>query len=62
MMDVFCNVASTAKTSEDVIREMGSITEITDMMKAGTSTGLFMAIIYFITYIVIIICGIFNVF
>jgi hypothetical protein len=61
-VDIFCNVASTAHTSEDVIREMGNISEITDMLKASTSTGLFMTIIYFITYIVLIICGIFNVF
>jgi hypothetical protein len=61
-VDVFCNVASTANTSADVIKEMGYISEITDMLKASTSTGLFMSGIYFITYIVLIICGIFNVF
>ena len=61
-VDVFCNISSTSNASIDVIREMGEMNEITDMLKAGTSTGLIMAIIYFITYIIIIICGIFNVF
>ena len=61
-VDVFCNVASTSKTSLDVVREMGEMSEITDMIKAATSTGLIMAIIYLISYIVIIFCGIFNIF
>lgn len=61
-VDVFCNVASTSKTSLDVIREMGEMTEITDMIKAATSTGLIMAIIYLISYIVIFFCGIFDFF
>lgn len=61
-MDVFCNVSSSSKTSIDVISEMGEIKEITDMLKAGTSTGLIMSIIYLISYIIIIICGIFGVF
>jgi len=61
-IDVFCNVASTSKTSIDVVREMGEMNEITDMIKAATSTGLIMAIIYLISYIVIFLCGIFNFF
>ena len=61
-VDVFCNVASTSKTSIDVIKEMGEMNEITDMIKAATSTGLIMAIIYLISYIVIFLCGIFNFF
>jgi hypothetical protein len=61
-MDVFCNVSSSSKTSIDVISEMGEIKEITDMLKAGTSTGLIMSIIYLISYIIIIICGISGVF
>jgi len=61
-LDIFCNITTTTKTSKDVITEMGEINEITDMLKAGTSTGIYMSIIYFISYIVIFFCGIFNVF
>ncbi len=61
-LDIFCNITTTTKTSKDVITEMGEINEITDMLKAGTSTGIYMSLIYFISYIVIFFCGIFNVF
>jgi hypothetical protein len=61
-VDIFCNISSTTKTSIDVITEMGEIIEITDMIKAATTSGLYMAIIYLISYIVIILCGIFNIF
>jgi hypothetical protein len=61
-LDIFCNITTTTKTSRDVITEMGEITEITDMLKAGTSTGIYMSIIYLISYIVIFFCGIFNIF
>ena len=52
---IFCNVSQTAKTSKDVISQMGQMTQITDMLKAGTTTGFF-------TSFLLIICGIFNVF
>ena len=61
-VDIFCNVASTSKSSSDIIREMGDAVELVDMLKAGTSTGFFLSIIYFITVIVLIICGIFNIY
>jgi len=61
-MDIFCNVSSTAKTSDSIITEMGSAVELTDMLKAGTATRVFMSIIYLITFIALIICGIFNIF
>jgi hypothetical protein len=41
---------------------MGEMDEVVDMLKAGSTAGIFTAIIYFITVIVLIICGIFNVF
>jgi hypothetical protein len=61
-VDIFCNISSTSKSSTEIIREMGDAIELVDMLKAGTSTGVFLSIIYFITVIVLIICGIFNVY
>ena len=61
-VDVFCNISSTTKTSIDVVSEMGEMNEITDMIKAATSSGIYMAVIYLISYIVILFCGIFNIF
>ena len=61
-MQIFCNISNTSKSSRDVIVEMGNLTEIVDMIKAGSSTGLFCTIIYFLTVVILIICSIFNVF
>ena len=61
-VDVFCNISSTTKTSIDVVTEMGEMSEVTDMIKAATSSGIYMAVIYLISYIVIFICGILNIF
>jgi len=61
-MDIFCNVASTAKNGKDIIEAMGSMTNIVDLLKAGSSSGLITAFIYLFTLIGVIICGIFNVF
>lgn len=61
-VDIFCNVSSTSRSSTEIIKEMGDAVEVVDMLKAGTSTGVFMSIIYFITFIILIICGIFNVY
>jgi hypothetical protein len=62
LVDIFCNVSSTAKSSQNIITEMGSAIEVTDMLKSGAGTGFYMSIIYLITFIVLIVCGIFNVF
>ena len=61
-LNIFCNVVSTANSSHDVIAEMGDINEVIDMTKSSSATGVMIAGIYFITYIVLIICGIFNVY
>jgi len=61
-MDIFCNVASTAKNGKDIIRAMGTMSTIVDMLKAGSSSGVIMAFIYLFTLIILIICGIFNIF
>jgi hypothetical protein len=59
-INIFCNLTYTSNTSIDVFHEMGEITEIVDMIKASTSTGIIMSFIYIITYIVLIFAGIFN--
>jgi hypothetical protein len=60
-VNIFCNVVSTAKSSENVINQMGQITEITDMLKAGSSTGLILCVLYIITIIILVICTLFNI-
>jgi hypothetical protein len=62
LTDVFCNIFSTAKGAENIISKMGEMDEVVDMLKAGSTAGIFTAFVYFITVIVLIICGIFNVF
>ena len=62
LTDVFCNVFSTAQGAEGIISKMGEMDEVVDMLKAGSTSGIFTAFVYFITVIVLIICGIFNVF
>jgi hypothetical protein len=61
-LNIFCNVVSTANTSQDIISKVGEIGEMVEMLKAGSATGILIAVCYFITFIVLIICGIFNIF
>jgi len=61
-VDVFCNVAQTTKTSLDVIHEMGEMEELVDMLKGGTSAGIYTGMSYVLTVIILIILGIFNMF
>ena len=61
-LNIFCNVVSTAKTSQDIISKSGEINEMIEMLKAGSATGIIISVCYFITFIVLIICGIFNIF
>jgi hypothetical protein len=61
-LNIFCNVVSTAKTSQDIISKSGEINEMVEMLKAGSASGTIVAVFYFITFIVLIICGIFNIF
>jgi hypothetical protein len=61
-LNIFCNVVSTAKTSQDIISKSGEISEMVEMLKAGSATGIIISVCYFITFIVLIICGIFNIF
>lgn len=61
-VNIFCNVVSTAKASEDVIFKMGDLSEMIDMLKAGSSTGLFISVFYIIAIIVLVLCSIFQAF
>jgi hypothetical protein len=61
-LDIFCNVVSTTNTTQDIILKMGKMVEVIDMLKAGSATGLYMGMIYLLTVIILIVCGIFNMF
>jgi hypothetical protein len=61
-VDVMCNTFETARTSENVITEMGSIVEIADMLKSGTCAGFITVFAYIIAIIIIIICIVFDFF
>jgi hypothetical protein len=61
-LNTFCNISQTAKTTDDIINKMGDVENITDMLKAGTSSGLITSLSYFISVIILIIMGIFNIF
>ena len=59
-LNSMCNVFQTSKTSLDVMNSMKGVTNIADMVKAGTSTGVVVGFFYFIALIVLIIMGVFN--
>lgn len=61
-INIFCNIANTSKSSKDVIVEMNGLTEIVEMIKAGSTSGLFATFCYFLTVIILIFCSIFGVF
>jgi hypothetical protein len=62
IVDVFCNVLSTAETTNDIFEEMGDAKEMADMLKAGTVSGILTSFCYIIAAIISIICCIFNLF
>ena len=62
LIDGICNVFSTAESVPGVIKDMGQIQEVVDMLKAGTSAGAYVGVFYLITFIILIICAIFKVF
>jgi hypothetical protein len=49
-------------TTIDVIDSMGMINNVVDTLKAGTSAGIFIALAYIISVIVLIVMHIFNLF
>jgi len=61
-LNAFCNILSTSKSSLDIIVQLGDIKDFADMLKSGASTGVIVGIMYFITYIVLLICGLCGVF
>jgi hypothetical protein len=60
LVDIFCNVVTTSKSSENVIEQMGQITEIIDMLKCGSAAGVISCIIYILTLLILLIMGIFG--
>ncbi len=57
-----CNVFTLAKNTSSTIHEMGSMYEVVDMLKAGTATGNWASFFYFICFIALIICGLFDIY
>ena len=57
-----CNIFSTAKTGDTIIKEIGGLNDFIDIMKCGSSAGAIIAFIYIITVIVLIICGFLGIF
>ena len=61
-MTSFCNVISTANTSEDILRELNGIEEVGDILKSGLCSGKFVRWFYVLAIIILIICGFLNIF
>lgn len=61
-LTMFCNISQTADSSTYVISKAGEMAEIIDMLKAGSASGVYVALCYFIVYIVLLVLGIFNVY
>ena len=59
LIDGACNVFNTMNTSIDIIDSMGMIDNVVDTLKAGTSSGIFIALAYIISVIVLIIMHLF---
>jgi hypothetical protein len=61
-ISAFCNVVTTANSTQEVIRESGTLLEIVDMYKSGIVCGTITGALYFIVVFVIIICAIIGIF
>jgi len=61
-INAFCNVVTTANSTQEVVKESGTILEIVDMYKSGIVSGTITAALYFIVVFVIIICAILGIF
>ena len=60
VINSFCNVLETTKTGGSVMTKMGDVLDITDMLKAGSASGIAVSIGYFISIIVLLVMGILN--
>jgi hypothetical protein len=60
VMNSFCNVLETAKTGGSVMSKMGDVIDITDMLKAGSASGITVSIGYFISIIVLLVMAYLN--
>ena len=61
-VNAFCNIVTTAHSTQGVLKEMGDFDEIIDMMKSGMVCGSMTAKLYFLAIIIIIIMSIFGFF
>jgi hypothetical protein len=61
-VNAFCNVVTSANSTQEVIKESGTILEIVDMYKSGIVCGTITAALYFIVVFIIIICAILGIF
>jgi hypothetical protein len=61
-IDIFCNVSSTSNSAENLITKIGGLNQLTDMLKAGSSAGIFTTILYILTVIILCLCSLFGVF
>jgi hypothetical protein len=57
-----CNIFTFAQNSNLAIEEMGSIYNVVDILKAGSATGYYVAILYVICLVALFICGIFGIY
>ena len=59
---VLCNFFTTTNSAKKIIENIGGMNEFMDILKCGSSAGVFIAFIYIIVAIIIIICGFFGVY
>jgi len=59
---VLCNFFTTTNSAYKIIENIGGMNEFMDILKCGSSAGVFIAFIYIIVAIIIIICGFFGVY
>lgn len=60
VLNSFCNVLQTTKTGSDVMDQMGDVVDISDMLKAGSASGIVVSFGYFISLIALLIMSILN--
>ncbi len=61
-IEIACNIFNTTNSTSDIIESMGLASNIVELFKASSSSGIFIAIFYIICVIVLIVLGIFKVY
>jgi hypothetical protein len=59
-VDSFCNFSQTNKDMGSIIYELESVQGVAELLKVGTICGLNVSIVYFITFIVLVLFGLFG--